>query len=90
MLVAYTLKSLANLYFNQSRLADAEALSQRALAIEEKALGPNHPEVAKVLANLARIREQQGRFADSEVLVKRALKERRAARVQSRVPPPAA
>ncbi len=33
--------------------ADAEPLYQRALAIFEKALGPEHPKVAKALLNYA-------------------------------------
>ena len=31
---------------NQGRYADAEPLYKRALAIDEKALGPDHPDVA--------------------------------------------
>jgi len=34
---------LAALYSDQAREAEAEPLYQRALAIREKALGPDHP-----------------------------------------------
>jgi tetratricopeptide (TPR) repeat protein len=43
------------------------------LAIDEKALGPNHPNVTASLNNLAFLYEQQGRYADAEPLYKRAL-----------------
>ena len=41
------------LYRTQGRYADAEPLYKRALAIREKALGPDHPDVATSLNNLA-------------------------------------
>jgi tetratricopeptide (TPR) repeat protein len=43
--VASSLNNLALLYDNQGRYADAERLYQRALAINEKALGPTPPGV---------------------------------------------
>ena len=46
---------------------------KRALAISEKALGPEHPVVAIRLNNLARLYEAQGRVSDAEPLYKRAL-----------------
>jgi CHAT domain-containing protein len=48
-------------------------LAQRALASQEKALGPDHPEVATALNNLAVLYRAQGRYADAEPLYKRAL-----------------
>jgi len=44
-----------------------------ALAIREKALGPDHPDVAKSLNNLAEVYREQGRNADAEALYQRAL-----------------
>ena len=46
---------------------------KRALAISEKALGPEHPDVATSLNNLALLYQAQGRYAEAEPLHKRAL-----------------
>jgi CHAT domain-containing protein/Flp pilus assembly protein TadD len=60
-------------------LAREAALSQqitefkRILAIREKALGPNHPDVAQSLNNLASRYQDQGRYADAEPLYNRSL-----------------
>ena len=48
-----SLNNLAVLYKTEGRYAKAEPLYQRALAIREKALGPEHPDVATSLNNLA-------------------------------------
>lgn len=37
------------------RLAEAEQLMKRALAIDEAKLDPQHPDIARVLYNLARL-----------------------------------
>ncbi len=57
----------------QGRYADAEPLYKRSLAIREKALGPDHPDVASSLNNLGSLYENQGRYADAEPLYKRSL-----------------
>ena len=44
--VATSLNNLAELYRAQGRYAETEPLHKRALAIGEKALGPDHPDVA--------------------------------------------
>ena len=49
------LNNLAVLYDNQGRYAEAEPLYKRSLAIREKALGPDHPDVATALNNLAEL-----------------------------------
>jgi CHAT domain-containing protein/tetratricopeptide (TPR) repeat protein len=59
--------------YQQRRYADAEPLYKRALAIREKALGPENPSVALSLANLALVYENEGRYADAEPLFKQAL-----------------
>ena len=46
------LKSLAELYRANGRNAEAEQLYKRALAIGEKALGPDHPDVAFIRRRL--------------------------------------
>ena len=43
-----------------------ELLHQRALAIREKTLGPEHPHVATSLNNLAALYRAQGRYAEAE------------------------
>jgi tetratricopeptide (TPR) repeat protein len=53
--------------------ADAEPLLKRALAIIEKALGPNHSDVATILNNLALLYDNQGKYAEAEPLYKRSL-----------------
>jgi tetratricopeptide (TPR) repeat protein len=48
-------------------------LYKRSLAIEEKALGPDHPDLAASLNNLAALYKDQSRYADAERLYKRSL-----------------
>ena len=55
------------------KYAEAVPLTQRALAIQEKTLGPDHPEVAASLNNLAQLYVLQGRYAEAEALFKRSL-----------------
>lgn len=43
----------------QAKYDDAKPLFERALDIQENALGPNHPEVAATLNNLAGLLEDQ-------------------------------
>jgi tetratricopeptide (TPR) repeat protein len=58
---------------NQGRFSEAIPTARRALTIREKALGPNHPDVAASLKNLAELYEAQGHYADAEPLYKRSL-----------------
>ena len=50
-----------------------EPLYKRSLAIQEKALGPDHPDVGALLNNLSDLYQDQGRYADAEPLLKRSL-----------------
>ena len=52
---------------------DAEPLHKRALAIREKALGRDHPDVATTLSDLAVLYQAQGRYANAEPIYKRSL-----------------
>ncbi len=52
--------------------ADAEPLHKRALAIMEKALGPEHPHVAKILANYAALLRKTGRTTEAAKMEVRA------------------
>src|SRR5262245_2472664 len=65
-------KRIIELY-NAGRYADAIPVAQRVLALREKALGGNHPDVAKSLYHLAALYRNQGRYADAEPLYQRSL-----------------
>jgi tetratricopeptide (TPR) repeat protein len=62
-------------FYSQERgqYAEAEPLYKRSLAINEKALGPEHPHVATVLNNLALLYNVQGKYTEAEPLYKRSL-----------------
>ena len=53
--------------------AQGEPLLERALAIREKALGPEHTDVAQSLHNMAELYRAQGQYATAEPLHQRAL-----------------
>jgi tetratricopeptide (TPR) repeat protein len=67
----FDFKSMCNC--TSLRYEEAEQLFKRALAILEKAHGPNHPDVAKVMDMLARFYENRGRYADAELLYEHSL-----------------
>jgi tetratricopeptide (TPR) repeat protein len=64
---------LAMLYQAQGKDEQAEPLLQRALAICEKQLGPEHPSTAQSLNNLAGFYDEQGKYEQAEPLYKHAL-----------------
>ncbi len=70
---ATDLNNLALLYRDQGKYAEAEPLYKRALAIREKALGPEHPQTVLSFNNLALLYFNQGRYAEAEPLYQRAL-----------------
>ena len=51
------------LYWEQGRYAEAKPLFLRALGINEKVLGPDHPTVGRLLSNLAALSFAQGDWA---------------------------
>jgi CHAT domain-containing protein/Tfp pilus assembly protein PilF len=57
----------------QGRYDDAIPLTSDALAIREKMLGSDHPDVAKSLNNLAALYVEKGGFAEAEPLYQRSL-----------------
>jgi tetratricopeptide (TPR) repeat protein len=57
----------------QGKFVEAERNYTRALAMEKKWLGADHPEVAGTLNNLAILYDAQGKWADAAELYKRAL-----------------
>lgn len=52
---------------------ETENLYRRALAIQEKSLGPEHPALAATLNNLGALLDQRGKAGESEPLQRRAL-----------------
>jgi tetratricopeptide (TPR) repeat protein len=54
---------MGTLYFSQARYAEAERLYKRALAINERALKPGHPDMATLLNNLVVLYNTQGKRA---------------------------
>jgi tetratricopeptide (TPR) repeat protein len=72
--VATSLNNLALVYQAQGRYADAEPLYERALAIKEEALGPDHPEVAVTCENMAELYRQIGKEGKAEKSEERARK----------------
>jgi tetratricopeptide (TPR) repeat protein len=63
----------ATLLQEQGDLASARTLYERALAIREKVLGPQHPATATSLNNLALLLQEQGDLAGARELYERAL-----------------
>ncbi|MDZ4790015.1 MAG: tetratricopeptide repeat protein, partial [Hyphomicrobiales bacterium] len=59
--------------YQAGKYAEATPIAQRALAIAEKAPGPDHPDTGARLNNLALLYQAQGRLAEAEPLYKRAL-----------------
>ena len=70
---SYSLNLLADLYDSQGLYAKAGPLFKQCLVIEEKNLGPNHPDVAATVNGLAALYYNQGKYAEAEPLYKRAL-----------------
>ena len=67
------MNDLASWLENRAEYDEAELLYRQALAILEKALGPEHPNVATILNNLAGLYHAQGRYGQAEPLYQRAL-----------------
>jgi DNA-binding MarR family transcriptional regulator len=67
------LNNLAQLLQATNRLAEAEPLMLRALAIDEKSFGDQHTNVARDLNNLAVLLQATNRLAEAEPLMRRAL-----------------
>ena len=70
--MATSLNNLALLYQAQGKYAEAEPLVKRALAIYEKALGPEHPDVARSLENYAALLRETARADEAERMEARA------------------
>ncbi len=68
------LNNLGSLYHDQGKYTKAEPLYKRALKIDEKAFGLDHPFVTSDMNNLAMLYYDQGKYTEAEPLYKRALK----------------
>jgi tetratricopeptide (TPR) repeat protein len=67
------LNTLGALAERQDEYEDARAFFERALALREKALGPDHPDVAASLNGLGVVAELQGKYEDARDFLERAL-----------------
>jgi tetratricopeptide (TPR) repeat protein len=72
-LISWALNDFAQLLHATNRLAEAETLMRRALAIDEISFGSDHPRVATNISNLALLLEDTNRLAEAETLMRRAL-----------------
>ncbi len=63
----------AQALLNLQAYTETERLFRRALAIQERTLGPNHPATAKTLNNLGTYLDRRGRPEEAEPLERRAL-----------------
>jgi len=72
-MTAASLTNFARLLHAQGDLAAARPLSEDALAIREKVLGPEHPHTGLSLNNLGGVLQDQGDLAGALPLYKRAL-----------------
>ena len=70
---ATALNQQAIVHYKAGRYAEAIPLLEQALAIREKALGPDHPHVATSLNNLAELYRAQGRYDLAEPKYQSAL-----------------
>lgn len=70
---AAQLEQQANQLYQAGRYQDAIVPAQRVLAIREKVLGPEHPNIATALNNLALLYKATGAYAKAEPLYQRAL-----------------
>jgi tetratricopeptide (TPR) repeat protein/predicted Ser/Thr protein kinase len=70
---ATLLVNLANIARASGSYPEAQQLLEQALDLKQRALGPDHPEIANTLSNLAVVLEAQGVYADALPLHERAL-----------------
>lgn len=70
---ALRLNNHANMLYSTGAYAAAKELHEKALAIRQRKLGTDHPEVARSLANLAAVHEDLGDLAGARALDEQAL-----------------
>ena len=57
----------------QGKYSEAEQVTQLALAIDERVLGPEHPQIASLLNNLGLLYDDQGKYVQAEPMYQRSL-----------------
>ena len=67
------INNLGELCSHQGKLAEAEAMYQRALEGKEKALGPEHKSTLETVNNLGILYRNQGKLVEAEAMYQRAL-----------------
>ena len=70
---AAALAARAAALYEAGKYSEAIPLAQQVLAIRERQLGSDHPDVVKAINDLAVAYEGQGRYVDAEPLYQRAL-----------------
>ncbi len=65
--------SVGNRWYSLAEWSLAEPLLMRALAINEKSYGSEHPDVARALNNLAQLLQDTNRLSEAEPLMKRVV-----------------
>ena len=71
--VGETLDNLATLYDAEGRYTEGIPLEKRAIAIYQKALGPEHPKLAALNVDLAELYEDEGDYRRAAPLLRQAL-----------------
>jgi tetratricopeptide (TPR) repeat protein len=71
--VSTLMNELAVLLKTKGIFSQAKPLYRRALTLDERAFGNDHPEVARDLNNLAQLLKATNRLAEAEPLMRRAL-----------------
>lgn len=72
--LAAHMNNAAGFLASAARFDAAERLYRRALALQERTLGGNHPATATTLNNLALLLKESGQYAEAEQLYRRAVR----------------
>jgi len=75
--VASALNDLAETYYRNDRVNEAEKLHRKALAIRKKIFGTNNADVATSLNNLGEVFRKKHRYTDAEAMFRETLAVRR-------------
>jgi len=70
---AQRLNNLAAIQLETGEYVEAQTSLEGTLRIREQALGPGHPDVAKVLSNLGSVYQATGAYAEAQALYERSL-----------------